>query len=39
MSSQNVNSLCGGVTVLTGGLVCRVPGDSDLVVVTGEGWP
>ena len=39
MSSQNMDSQCGGVTVLTAGLERRVPGDSELAVVTGEGWP
>ena len=39
MSFENVNSLWGGVTVLTAGLERRVPRVSDLMVVAGEGWP
>ena len=39
MSSQNVDSQCGGVMVLTPGLERRVLGDSDMAVVTGEGLP
>ena len=39
MSFENLNSLWGGVTVLTAALERRVPGVSDLVVVAGEGWP